>query len=214
MRKMLKRIVPLVLGIGAGMVFIRVWSHFYSASRVYSSAQEIPNERPPRIAIVFGAAVWEGEIPSPVLYDRVKTASELYLSGKVKKLLLSGDNRVENYDEPAVMKRTALELGVPDEALVLDEAGRRTYDTCYRAKEIFGIGRAILVTQSFHLDRALYVCRALGIDSVGIRAEKRLYGQETQWRLRELGATFKSWLDLHMIHPKVILGEKVPIEGD
>jgi len=214
MIKLLKRTLPLVLGIGAGIVFIRVWSHFHSASLIFPSAQEIPDEKPPHIAIVFGAAVWEGKAPSPILYDRVKTASELYLSGKVKKLLLSGDNRVEHYDEPAVMKRTALEMGVPEAAIVLDEVGRRTYDTCYRAKEIFGIQRALLVTQSFHLDRALYMCRALGINSIGIRAEKRPYVRETRWRLRELVATFKGWLDLHFLHPKVIMGEKQPIEGD
>jgi len=193
---------------------LRLWTHFHFAPFIYSSAGDLPKEDPPRIAIVFGAAVWEGDMPSPALYDRVKTASELYQAGVVKKLLFSGDNRVQNYNEPAVMKTTALEMGVPEQAIVLDEAGRRTYDTCYRAKQIFGIERAILVTQSFHLDRALYLCRGLGIDSLGLRAEKRAYGRDSEihWWFRELGATFKSWLDLHFLHPKVILGEKIPVD--
>ncbi len=113
----------------------------------------------------------------PALYDRVATAVDLYQRGLVNKLLLTGDNRFVNYNEPEAMRRTAVKLGVPDEDLVLDYAGRRTYDSCYRAREIFGVNRAILVTQAFHLDRALYLCDAFGIDSVGVVADRRNYTQ-------------------------------------
>ena len=110
-------------------------------------------------AIVFGAGLWRDGSPSPVLQDRVATAADLYFSGKVKKILMSGDNRFIYYNEPGAMKKFALSLGVPEEDIVLDYAGRRTYDTCYRARAIFGLKEAILVTQSFHLPRALILCR-------------------------------------------------------
>ncbi len=101
-------------------------------------------------------------LPPRYLQDRVQTAANLYFAGKVEKLLMSGDNRFVDYNEPAVMRKVALSLGVPEEAIVLDYAGRRTYDTCYRAKAIFGVTEAILVTQAFHLPRAIYLCNRLG----------------------------------------------------
>jgi SanA protein len=121
------------------------------------------------------------------LYDRVATAVDVYQRGLVQKLLLTGDNRFVDYNEPEAMRRTAVKLGVPAADLVLDYAGRRTYDSCYRAKEIFGVQRAILVTQAFHLERALYLCDAFGIDSVGVKADRRNYagGAQTTWLIRE-----------------------------
>ena len=93
-------------------------------------------------------------------------------AGKVEKLLLSGDNRTLDYNEPGAMRAYAISLGVPAEDIVLDYAGRRTYDTCFRAKAIFGVDQVLLVTQMFHLPRALYTCRALGIEAEGIPADQ------------------------------------------
>ena len=148
-------------------------------------------EDQPRIAIVFGAGLTRSGEPTPALYDRVATAVDLYQRGLVNKLLLTGDNRFINYNEPEAMRRTAVKLGVPDEDLVLDYAGRRTYDSCYRAREIFGVNHAILVTQAFHLDRALYLCDTFGIDSVGVVADRRNYtaSAQTWWSIREAVAT-------------------------
>ncbi|MBA2341518.1 MAG: YdcF family protein [Pyrinomonadaceae bacterium] len=181
--------------------------------KVYASAQDVAIDGEARVGIVFGAGVWRNGEPSPVLYDRVATAAELYHAGRVQKLLLTGDNRFVNYNEPQVMRRTALAMGVPDEALVLDYAGRSTYDSCYRAREIFGVGRAALITQRFHLDRALYLCDELGVDGIGVAADRRAYGQAAQmrWSLREIPAILRAWLDLHIIHPQPILGEKTSI---
>jgi len=106
-----------------------------------------------RVAIVFGAGLQRDGTPSAVLRDRVATAASLYFEGKVQKLLMSGDNRFLDYNEPGSMKAYAISLGVPGEDIVLDYAGRRTYDTCYRAREIFGLDEAILVTQTYHLPR-------------------------------------------------------------
>ena len=169
----------------------------------------------PRIAIVFGAGLERSGGPTPILYDRVATAVDLYNAGKVSKLLLTGDNRFVNYNEPEAMRQTALQLGVPDSDLVLDYAGRRTYDSCYRAREIFGVSRAILVTQAFHLDRAMYLCDAFGIDSLGVMADRRNYAasSETWWSIREAAATVAAWIDVNLLKPTPVLGEKLPIEN-
>ncbi|MBN1936793.1 MAG: YdcF family protein [Anaerolineae bacterium] len=145
------------------------------------------------------------------LADRVWTAAELYQSGKVRKLLMSGDNRFVDYNEPGAMRQYALDLGVPDGDIVLDYAGRRTYDTCYRAGYIFGVQEAVLVTQHFHLDRALYLCDSLGIDAVGVAADRQPYAAVHFWWWREVAAMTNAWLDLNVLHPTPVLGEKLPI---
>ena len=141
-----------------------------------------------QVAIVFGAEVKKDGTPSVVLRDRVETAVELYKLGKVQKLLMSGDNRFVDYNEPESMRRYAQALGVPDSDVVLDHAGRLTYDTCYRAKEIFGVNSAVLVTQRFHLPRALFLCNAFGINATGVEAENYYYLKRLRlfWDVREL----------------------------
>ncbi len=138
----------------AGLVILilpRVITTIYSSTRIYT-VELVPTER---VAIVFGAGLTRDGQPTLILKDRVRTAAQLYLSGKVQKLLMSGDNRFVNYNEPEAMRQYALSLGVPDNAIVLDYAGRRTYDTCYRAKAIFGLNSALLVTQQFHMPRGI-----------------------------------------------------------
>ncbi len=160
-----------------------------------------------RVAVVFGAAVYPGGRPSPVLADRVRTAVDLYRQGRVRQLLLSGDNRFEHYNEPAAMAELARQYGVPDDALVLDYAGRRTYDTCWRARHIFGLRRVVLVTQRFHLPRALYLCQALGLDAVGVPADRRTY-RGLWWfgGVREAIARLRAWWDVHVWPPPVVGG--------
>jgi SanA protein len=143
-------------------------------------------------------------------------AIELYEAGSVRKLLLSGDNRVETYNEPASMLAYALDSGVPREDIVLDYAGRRTYDTCYRARDIFELSEAILVTQQYHLPRAIATCRGLGLEAVGYRAnryEHRGY-YLIVYRLREIPALWKAWWDLYVARPVPVLGDPLPIFGD
>ncbi len=168
------------------------------------------------VAIVFGAGLWRSGAPTPVLADRVTTAVELYEQGRVSKLLLSGDNSDPGYNEPEAMRQLALRLGVPDSDLVLDFAGRRSYDTCYRARYVFGVERAIAVTQAYHLPRAVYSCRALGIDTHGVAADRRRYsaGPYLYWRAREVAATLGALLDLHVLHSQPILGPLQPMASD
>ena len=201
----------LILAISSATILLiaRLITAIHSVGRVYA-VEDVPNDK---VAIVFGAGLWKDGSPTPVLRDRVKTASELYFQGKVEKLLMSGDNRFADYDEPTAMKNYAIGLGVPDEAIVLDFAGRRTYDTCYRAKEIFGLESAILVTQEFHLSRALYICRALGVESTGVSADQRYYLKRSRfyWNTRETLATITALWDVHFAHPLPVLGEFEPI---
>lgn len=164
------------------------------------------------VAIVLGAGLKHDGTPTAVLHDRVVTAVDLYHQGIVKKLLMSGDNRYVYHNEPESMRQLALHLGVPDGDIVLDYAGRRTYDTCYRAREIFSIDQAAIVTQRFHLNRAVYLCNALGVEAIGIVADRRPYRGHEWWQLREIAALTVAWLDIHLLRPQPILGEKLPIE--
>ena len=191
------------------MCGLRIWVNARTAGRIYTNAGEVP---PAPVALVLGAGLWRDGSPTPALYDRVATAVDLYQAGRVKKLLMSGDNRFVNYNEPAAMKKLAVQLGAPAEDIVLDYAGRRTYDSCYRAKEIFGVRKVVVVTQRFHLDRALFLCDALGVESVGVVADRRVYQTLRWWELREVLATAGAWWDVNVRHPMPVLGEKLPIE--
>ncbi len=190
----------------------RLLAAWHAAPRIFTAEQA-----PPRgVAIVFGAGLRRDGSPSAVLRDRVATAADLYFNGKAEKLLMSGDNRFDDYNEPAAMQAYALRLGVPAEAIVLDYAGRRTYDTCYRARAIFGLEKVILVTQAFHLPRALYTCNALGVDAVGVIADQREYRRLARlfWFTRETIATLAALVDVHLLHPLPILGDPEPIAFD
>lgn len=209
-RRKRRLIVAIVIALllAASPLFLRWGIDLRYRGRIY----DLETAPPRRVAIVFGAGITADGWPMAALADRVWTAAELYKAGKVEKLLMSGDNRFVDYNEPGAMRKYALELGVPGEDIVLDYAGRRTYDTCYRADYIFGVDGAVLVTQQFHLNRALYLCNRLGIDAVGVAADQRPYAAARWWWWRELGALIQAWLDLNFLHPMPVLGEKLPIE--
>lgn len=167
------------------------------------------DQRP--VALVFGAGIYPNGQLTPVLADRVSTAVDLYNQGKVSRLLMSGDNRFEDYNEPAAMGAYASSLGVPASALAYDYAGRRTYDSCYRLKNIFGQDRAVLVTQTFHLPRALYLCQQFGVDAVGVSADLRPYRGAGWFSLRETFARMRAWYDIYVQHPPVVGGDPIDI---
>jgi len=191
---------------------INKYVYSQTGGKIQKSITEIPAEEPKRVAIVFGARVWDDGTPSNSLYDRVLTAVELYRAGRVKKLLMSGDRQGDNYDEPAAMKKLALELGVAESDIVLDNDGKRTFDTCYRAREIFEVQKAILVTQDYHQPRALYLCNNLGVDSVGITANRRTYDNERYFRFREFFSVASAWFEINIFSSEPAKGQKQPIQ--
>jgi len=175
---------------------------------IYTDPAAVP-QRP--VALVFGAGYWPDGTPSDILRDRVAAAVDLYRAGRVRKLLFSGDNRFVHYNEPEKMREVALALGMPEEDIVLDYAGRRTYDTCYRAKAIFGLTEVVVVTQRYHLPRALYTCQGLGLDAVGYVADRRPYIHIRRYQAREVPALWLAWWDLWIRRPLPVLGDPIPI---
>jgi len=118
-----------------------------------------------------------------------------------------------DYNEPQAMKDYAVRLGVAEEDVVLDYAGRRTYDSCYRARAIFGVDDPLVVTQRFHAARSVYTCQALGLDAVAVTADRRVYSSEQViWKTREYMALVLAWWDVNVRHPVPVLGEREPIE--
>lgn len=189
----------------AGYIFLR----FQPA--IYEKVDEVP---PAPIAIVFGAGVWPDGEPSLMLSDRLDAAISLYRQGKVQRLLMTGDNSREDYNEVAAMKRYVVERGVPADLVNLDYAGFRTYDSAYRARTIFGINRAILVTQQYHLPRALFLTDSFGIAAVGLKAGRENYPRQEFYNLRELAALTVSWYEVNIFKPAPrFLGEPVDLEN-
>ncbi|WP_046470400.1 SanA/YdcF family protein [Allosalinactinospora lopnorensis] len=182
-----------VFGLGTLLALVPTgWVYLASAGHRFN-ADSVPR-RP--VAIVLGAAAWPSG-PSPLLARRLQLAARLYHSGRVRALLVSGDNRPESGFETDTMARRLVELEVPEEAIVADPHGYRTWDTCVRARDVFGADRAIVVTQSFHLPRTVALCRAAGVDAVGVgdpslngRSRSTVYGY-----LREFGANTKALRD-------------------
>ena len=150
------------------------------------------------VGIVFGAGLRRDGGPTTVLYDRVAAAAQLFSEGKVDSLLLSGYETLEGYSEPSAMRELAESLGVPSEAIVTDGLGTRTFTTCERAISTFGIEQALLITQDYHLPRALAICEGLGIDAVGVSADLRPYSPRAlqYWETREILATLVALVEL------------------
>lgn len=208
--KFLWRLTMLLAALGLLVMLLpRVITSAYSLNRIYQK-ESAPASR---LAIVFGAGLRRDGTPTAILRDRVETAADLYFRGKVEKILMSGDNRFEYYNEPEAMRQYALSLGVPNTAIAMDFAGRRTYDTCYRAKAIFGANEALLVTQKFHLPRALFLCNALGLDAYGIEANNNRYRRLSLmiWNFREQIATIGAFVDVYVSNPLPVLGVPEPL---
>jgi SanA protein len=166
----------------------------------------------PRVAVVFGASVYSNGDLSPMLEDRVKMAIALYRAQKIDRILVSGDNRTPSYNEPKAMQDYLLSHAVAPRDVFVDYAGRSTYETCHRARDIFGLRQAVLITQKFHLPRALYLAHSFGIDAYGVAADQQPYGSLAYQRAREVGAEIKACFNVHVSPPQTILGNKMPIE--
>ena len=201
----------MVLGTILTPFILTVYIKIVTNNRRYFQAEKVPSEP---VAIVFGAGVWADGTPTPMLADRVEGAVELYRLGRVNKILMTGDNATREYNEVVAMQQYAERLGVPSQDIKLDYAGFSTYESCYRAKVIFGVERAVLITQKYHLPRAVYTCNQLGIQAVGLGTPDWGKFRDDSMRFytqREVLAVIKAIVELHIIRPKpTFLG---PFEG-
>lgn len=180
--------------------------------RLYAGHIHTPETAPVRpVAIVFGAGLRRDGSPSLVLADRVAAAAGLYLQGRVEGLLLTGSAPSAARDEPAAMRDLALSLGVPEHAIRLDREGDRTFASCQRAGSVFGIQQALLVTQRFHLPRALAICDGLGLQAEGVAADLHAYSRRAQgyWNLREIPATLAAVLETYLVRATPPLSSRV-----
>jgi len=166
-------------------------------------------------AIVPGAYVSpEGRL-CDMLADRVKTAVELYQNNRVKKIIMTGDHGRKDYDEVNYMRLYAEKMGVPPEDIFMDHAGFSTYESIYRAKAVFQVDTAVVVTQAYHLPRTLYAAGCLGIEACGVAADKHVYAGARLYELREVPARLKMFVQIHLLHARPrFLGDVIPVSGD
>jgi vancomycin permeability regulator SanA len=164
--------------------------------------------------LVLGCGVRADGSPSDMLYDRLRRGVELYEAGAAPKLLMTGDHGRENYDEVDVMKSFAVDAGIASENVFMDHAGFSTYESMYRAKEIFQAKKVIIVTQQYHLYRAIYIAESLGLEAYGVAADYRSYYGQTKRDIREVLARVKDF-GTSILKPKpTYLGDAIPIWGD
>ncbi len=162
--------------------------------------------------IVLGCRV-NGETPSPMLSDRLTRGVELYDMNAAPKLLMSGDHGRVSYDEVNAMKQFAIDRGVPSEDVFMDHAGFSTYETMYRAKEVFAAKRVIIVTQKYHLYRAVYIAEQLGLEAYGVDSDLQSYIKQPYYNAREILARDKDFVKVIFKPKPTYLGEVIPISG-
>lgn len=186
----------------------RCYIHSATTDRIFDDTNSVPHCR---VAIILGAKIYSSGSLSPLLRDRVRKGIELYKSGRVDKLLMSGDNRVDHYNEPDRMAEYAIAHGVDSKDIGRDYAGRRTYDSIYRAKHIFGLDELLVVSQRAHAERAVFICDKLGIKANGCSADVPENMQSDggiRMLLREYPAAVLVIFDLYIRHPSPVMGKK------
>ncbi|MCL2736977.1 MAG: YdcF family protein [Propionibacteriaceae bacterium] len=175
-----------------------------SSNRILSVADVAPHD----VAIVYGAGLAMGNKPSPYLAARLAVARDLYLAGKAKVILVSGDNLTPYHNEPAAMAEWLVEQGIPESKIVQDFAGEDTYTTCVRARVIFGVSSAILVSQTYHLPRAVTTCRLVGLDAVGVGDDTVKANDPGKWASYQVREAFA---DVNMLWQ--VITRRTPILG-
>ena len=164
--------------------------------------------------LVLGARVWGNGQPSGILKDRINTGVDLYEAGASDRLLMSGDHGQDDYDEVNAMKDYAIERGVDPDVIFMDHAGFSTYESLYRARDVFQIKTVVIVSQQYHLYRALYIARALGLDAYGVSCDTRDYNSYLLFDFRETLARCKDFLYSIFQPLPTYLGDVIPITGD
>lgn len=215
-KNMLKILIIIILILCALIGIMMLSINFYVVNKTKSKivtekqAKELENVD---CILVLGAGIW-GDKPSPMLEDRLLQGITLYNNQTSSKIIMSGDHGKEEYDEVNVMKDFAIEKGVKSEDIFMDHAGFSTYDSVYRAKEIFKAQKIIIVTQKYHLHRALYVAEKLGIEAYGVASNPREYRGQVVRELREVLARDKDFFKCIIKPEPTYLGDTIPVSGN
>lgn len=169
-----------------------------ASGRLYDSVKEVPGQR---VALLLGCVKTLGNgWSNPFFTARIQATAELYKAGKIKTVIVSGDNHRQGYDEPTDMKQALIEAGVPEAKITCDYAGFRTLDSVARAKKIFGRSQILIISQRFHNERALYLAKCYGIDAIAFNAKDVLFESAVKTYIREVFARVKAVLDMHVLH--------------
>jgi len=211
MRRLVKLILTIVVVAGAAFFSCQAIVLSFGRNIVAYPSERIAHAP---VVIVLGASVLPSGRPSDVLADRLTVAYQVYEAGLADKILVSGDNGQDGYDEVNVMRRYLLDEGVQPEDIFLDHAGFDTYDTVYRAQHVFGVTDAIIVTQDFHLPRALYLADAVGVRAQGVSSDLQPYVKQAWFSTRESLARVKAVGDVLFGAESEYLGEPIDVKGD
>ena len=216
MKRKYKAVIFVVLGIvlliGIAAVSLSVYMVKATEKNIFT-ADTFKNDEKADCILILGAGVKDGK-PKPMLRDRLLAGIELYKSGAAEKIIMSGDRGRADYDEVNVMRAFALEQGVSAEDIFLDHAGFSTYDSVYRAKNIFGAENIIILSQKYHLYRALYIAESLGVKAAGVSADLNPYGGQLKRDIREIIARDKDFFKCIVKPEAEIMGDKIPLDGD
>lgn len=210
MRKF-KKIIIVFLVLCIAMIFMISGINSYICNTTKNQIDKVMDNAD--CILVLGAGVRNNK-PTPMLNDRLEEAISLYKEGKAPKIIMSGDHGRDDYDEVNVMKDFAMNKGVPSQDIFMDHAGFSTYESVYRAKEVFKAQKVIIVTQDYHLYRALFIANALDIEAVGASANLRNYPGQSARDLREIAARCKDFISCIFKPKPTYLGDPIPVNGD
>lgn len=216
MKKWIKRgaVIVICLGFLGLIALAAVNTYMINSTKDRIITEEEAESLEADCILVLGAGVHPDGSPSNMLEDRLLRGIELYDAGASKKLLMSGDHGRKNYDEVNVMKQFAMDRGVPSEDIFMDHAGFSTYESMYRAGEVFQADKVVIVTQKYHLYRALYAARELGLDAYGVASDQRTYAGQKRRDVREMLARAKDFATGLLKPQPTYLGEAIPVSGD
>lgn len=212
MNKIVKWIIIVLVIIITIVLAINLYVNL-STKKLIISNNDYTNLKDIDCIIVLGAGIW-GDKPSPMLEDRLLQAIDLYNKEISTKIIMSGDHGREEYDEVNIMKNFAIDKGIPSKNIFMDHAGFSTYESIYRAKEIFGAKKVVIVTQKYHLYRALYIAKQLGLEAYGVGADPRQYAGATYREIREIIARNKDFFKCIFKPQPTYLGDTIPVSGN
>lgn len=215
-KKILKILISSIIGIGLTLCLMILFINIYmiNTTKKYILTEEEAVDYKFECIIVLGASVRPNGTPSKMLQDRLDKSISLYFDKISNKILMSGDHIYEDYDEVTVMKKYATEKGVPSSDVFMDHSGIKTYDSMYRLKHVYEVNRSLIVTQEYHLYRALYIARKLGVEAYGVPADHYDYSGQEKRDIREILARVKDFFKVMFKRPSYVVGNTISVNGD